>query len=286
MKGRVQARTLGLVAAAVAVPLLAASFAYACAALASLSVNPGAADAGQTVSGYGQSFSNTHGGSPSIEPVVVRFNSRTGPVLWSGRPDNSGNISFSFVVPKVTPGQYTIIATQNNADGQPAPGTPARAAFQVTGVAEPVVAPTVAAPPADPAPAPAAAPVVAPAPAPAPAPARTTAPARVSTPAPAPVATPAPVVAAAPEAVPAPVVTPAPAPAPAVTPAPAAPAPAPAAETPEARRSVMVSMADSDGSPWLAIGLVGLGLVLSLGATALVLAGRRESKAPVGARRS
>jgi hypothetical protein len=48
----------------------------------------------------------------------------------------------------------------------------------------------------------------------------------------------------------------------------------------------MVSMADDgDGSPWLAIALVGLGLVLSLGATALVLAGRRERKAPAAARR-
>ncbi|MGH9154970.1 MAG: hypothetical protein ACRD1K_03770, partial [Acidimicrobiales bacterium] len=260
-----------------AVPLLVASFAYACAALATLSVNPGSADAGQTVSGFGQSFSNTHGGAPSIEPVVVRFNSRTGPVLWSGRPDNAGNISFSFVTPKVAPGQYTVIATQNNADGQPAPGTPARAAFQVTGVAEPVVAPVVAAPSE-----PAAAPVAA-----APVAAATPAPARVAAPAPA--VTPAPV--AAPAVTPAPVavatpVAPAPeaiAPAPVVTPAPAPAAAAPS-ETP-ARRSVMVSMADSGGSPWLAIALVGLGLVLSLGATALVLAGRRDAKAPVGARR-
>jgi len=273
MKGRVQARTVGLVAAAVAVPLVAASIAYACAALASLSVNPGAAEAGQTVTGYGQSFSNTHGGSPSVEPVVVRFNSRSGPVLWSGRPDSSGNISFSFVVPKAAPGQYTIIATQNNADGQPAPGTPARAAFQVTGTPEPAAAPVAVAPAEPPAPA---APAAATSPAPAPrAVTRTVAPAPAAAPAPAPVAAPAPEAAVAPAPVPAPEAAVAPAP---------APAPAPAAEAP-ARRSVMVSMEGSNGSPWLAIALVGLGLVLTLGATALVLAGRREAKAPVGARR-
>ncbi|HVL93449.1 MAG TPA: hypothetical protein VM264_08895, partial [Acidimicrobiales bacterium] len=97
-----------------------------------------------------------------------------------------------------------------------------------------------------------------------------------------PVAAPAP----APAATPAPVAAPV-TPAPEVAPAPAAPAPAPAAtpaETP-ARRSVMVSMDSDGGSPWLAIALVGLGLVLSLGATALVLAGRRDAKAPVGTRR-
>jgi len=40
-----------------------------------------------------------------------------------------------------------------------------------------------------------------------------------------------------------------------------------------------------NGSPWLAISLVGLGLVLTLGATALVLSSRRDRKAPAAARR-
>ncbi|MEO7837403.1 MAG: hypothetical protein ABIS21_07165 [Acidimicrobiales bacterium] len=42
---------------------------------------------------------------------------------------------------------------------------------------------------------------------------------------------------------------------------------------------------DSNGSPALAIALVGVGLVLALGASALVLSNRRPSKAPAGARR-
>ena len=282
---KVKRRPLYLMAfGAVAVPLVAASIAYACGALASLSVSPASGDVGSTVSGVGKGFSNSHGGAPSAEPVVVHFNSRTGPVLWSGRPDASGNIEFSFTVPKADPGSYTLIATQNNADGVPASGTPARASFQVTGPA-PAVAPAPAAAPAEPvaaAPAPAAAPAqtATPAPAPAPrvrvAPAQTTAAAPVAAPAPAP----APAVAPAPVAAPAPAPAAAPAPV-AVTPAPeTTPAPAPA------RRSVMVSMSgDSDGSPALAIALVGVGLVLALGASALVLAGRRDSKAPARARR-
>jgi len=127
----------------IAVPLVAASIAYACGALASISVSTSSGDPGATVNGVGTGFSNSHGGAPSSEPVVLHLETRSGPVLWSGRPDASGRIEFSFVVPQVDPGPYALIATQNNADGVPAPGTPARASFTVTGVpAEPAPAPT------------------------------------------------------------------------------------------------------------------------------------------------
>jgi len=273
---------------AVAVPLVAASIAYACSALASLSVSAQSADSGVTVTGVGRNFSNAHGGAPSAEPVVLHFNTRSGPVLWSGRPDANGSVDFSFQVPRTAAGSYALIATQNNADGVPVSGTPARAAFTVAGPISEAIAAEAAAPAAEPvaaAPAPAPAPAVAPAPAATTAtprvrvatPARAVAPARTApvaapAPAPAPVAAPAPAVAATP--------APVAAPAPAVTPAPEA---APAAP---ARRSVMVSMSGgSDGSPALAVALVAVGLVLALGASALVLAGRRESKAPARARR-
>jgi hypothetical protein len=270
----------------VAVPLVAASIAYACSALASLSVSTQSADSGATVTGVGRSFSNAHGGAPSAEPVVLHFNSRTGPVLWSGRPDANGNVEFAFQVPQTAPGSYALIATQNNADGVPASGTPARATFQVAGPVSEAFAAAAAAPAAEPvaaAPAAAPAPVAAPAPAAAPA-AATTPRVRVAPAAPA---------AAAPVVAPAPVATPAPAveatPAPVAAPAPVAVTPevaAPAAPAAPARRSVMVSMSGgSDGSPALAIALVGVGLVLALGASALVLAGRRDSKAPARARR-
>ena len=269
---------------AVVVPLLIASFAYACTGLATLSANPMSAPAGTTVNGTGKGFQAHGTDAPSTEPVVLHFNSRTGPTLWSGRPDAGGNISFAFTVPDVEAGSYTLIATQMTATGAAAFGTPARISFQVTpppAAAEPVAAAPAEEAAATPAPAAATAPAATSAPAATPR-VRVAAPARTSTPAPAA----APVAAApAPAATPAPAVeTPAPvaAPAPAVSPAPETAAPA----TAPARRSVMVAMSGSDdGSPVLAIALVGIGLVLALGASALVLAGRRDRKAPASARR-
>ena len=261
---------------AIAVPVLIASFAYACTSLATLQVSQSSATAGTVVNGTGARFAPHGADAPATEPVVLHWNSRSGPVLWTGRPDALGSISFAFTVPDAEPGAYTLIATQNNATGGAASGTPARVSFTVS--PSPAAAEPLAAVPAEETAA--AAPATAAAPAPA-SPVRTTPRVRVATPAPA--ATPTPAVAPAPAAAPAPapaVETPAAAPAP-VTPAPeAAPATAPA------KRSVMVSMSGGDdGSPVLAIALVGIGLVLALGATALVLAGRRDRKAPAKARR-
>jgi hypothetical protein len=292
MKDLKRRRLAIAVAGVVAVPVLAASIAYACGALASVSVSPASGDVGTLVQGSGRNFSDAHGSSPSAEPVYVRLGSRTGTILWEGRPDAAGNIAFAFTVPNVAPGSYTIVATQNNADGTPAGGTPARATFQVTGV---VTAPVAATPaiPEDPAPAPATAAAPAPAQTASPAPAATPAPAtrtRVA-PAPAAAAAPAPAPAAAPApavATPAPEATPAPAAAAPAAPAVAAPAPAEESSpvTAPARRSATVDTASASSStPWLAIGLVGVGLLLSLAASAMVLAGRREEKAPVEVRR-
>ena len=85
------------------------------------------------------------GGPP---PEGAGVDPRTGTVLWSGRPDASGSIAFSFQVPDVDPGSYTLIATQNdpNRAGFAASGTPARVSFQVT--PSPVAAEPVAAAPA------------------------------------------------------------------------------------------------------------------------------------------
>jgi len=281
MKQRGARRVWLLGLGAVAAPVFVASMAFACTSLATLSMPESGAEL-STVTGTGKGF-NTADTSSAVE---IHFGSRTGALLWSGRANSAGEIAYSFQIPQGTAaGQYAIIATQTLASGNAAGGTPARAAFQVTGntpaTANAVVAPTEQVGAVEP--------VATAAPAPAAAPARTPA-------VRAPVAAPrAPVVTPAPAAAPAPVVAPAPAPvvAPvpaAVTPAPVAPAPAPSAatpaETPASERSVMVSMADDgNGSPWLAIGLVGLGLVLSLGATALVVAGRRDRKAPAAARR-
>ena len=279
MKLRLGRRALGVVGAAVAVPLVAASIAYACTALATLGLNPTQGDAGTQVQGTGRGFSRATSG---VEPVILRFGSRTGTELWRGRPDAGGNISFSFTVPKVNPGSYAIIATQNTADGQAVPGTPARASFTVTGApaASPAAAPAAPAPRAIAAPAPA------------------TRPGSQAVPAPAPAGAPAQAVAGQPGTVagspvaggigsstqggpPSVTGTGAAAPGVAATPA-GAPAPfgAPAAEE---RRTVLG--AESDGLALLPLALVAAGLVLTLAAAGLVVARRREDKALAWTRR-
>jgi len=262
--------------------------AYACVSLATLSLSSDSGTVGSTVTGSGKGFSGMMGAvatnvpaQPS--PVDIRFGSRSGPVLWTGLPSNTGEINFSFQVPASEPGEAVVFATQYNANGSAVSGTPARASFTVTAPPAAPAAPAAAV--VEPAPAVTPAPAAAPAATPAPARVRVApratptaaAPARAVAPAPAPVVAPvAPAPAPVTEVAPAPVVAPV---APPAAEATAAPAPA--------RRSVMVSMAsDSDGSPALAIALVGIGLVLALGASAVVLASRRDSKAAAGARRS
>jgi len=273
MKPRIGRRALCVVGALVAVPLVAASIAYACTALATLSLNPASGDAGAQVSGSGRAFSS----APTAEPVVVRFNSRSGPVLWTGRPDGAGNINFTFAVPNVAPGSYAVIATQNNADGHPVGGTPARAAFTVTGqrVVQSPAPPAPGQPQATSAPA--------------------TRPAGQAIGGAAPAAAPAPALAGQPGSVPGSAVAPGAAPGtqggpPSATGAAtgtaavpgAAPAPfgAPAAEE---RRTVLG--ADSNGPGALPLALVAAGLVLTLVATGFVVASRREEKALAWTRR-
>jgi hypothetical protein len=111
--------------------LLPAASVFACGVKATLQLAVAEAAPGDQVAGTGAAFSNSHGGGPTAEPVVLRFGSSTGPVLWSGRPNADGTISFTFAVPAAAPGAYVILAIQNNADGEPAPGTPARADFVV-----------------------------------------------------------------------------------------------------------------------------------------------------------
>lgn len=256
-----------------------ASLAYACVSLATLSLDKTSGVVGDTVSGTGSGFSGMMGANAanvpaSPAPVDIHFGARNGQILWTGLPDASGKITFSFRVPDAGPGEYVVFATQTQPNGSAVSGTPARAAFTVNG---PVAAAApVAAAPLDPTPVAetAPAPGQTATPAPAAAPRVRVAPAARLTPAPA--AAPAPV---------APIPVAEAAPAPVAAPAPAAPA-ADAAPVP-ARRSVMVSMSgdSSDSSPALAIALMGMGLLLALGASAMVLAGRRERRAPAGARR-
>ena len=264
--------------------LLVAGTSWACTPLATIKSSAASGAIGTKLTITGSTFDG------SGQPVKVWWDG-AGKQLMGTAQVNPATRSFSvaFEVPPSSGGSHIIAATQNDAAGQPIAGSPVNTLFRVDGAAPQAVASNLQADPENTvnepvsAVAPAAQETAAPAPAaatPAPAPRVRVAPAQSSRPAaasaPAPVA-PAPTPAAAPA--PAPVAVAAPAPA--VTPAPdVAPATAPA------RRSVMVSMAgDSNGSPALAIALVGVGLVLALGASAVVLAGRRERKAPAQARR-
>jgi hypothetical protein len=277
MKLRLGRRAWGVIGAAVAIPLVVASIAYACTALATLSLNTPQATPGQTVQGTGRAFSNAHGSAPAAEPVVIRFASRDGQVLWTGRPDASGNIAFQFTVPNnARPGSYAIIATQTNADGQPVAGTPARASLTVTGPA----ATSAQSGPAAPQQRATGAPAAVPAPQAVPGPAGSSAPAQA-------VAGQA-GIAGGTQIIPgtAPGIQGPPtgtANAPGVTAAPTAvPAPFGAPATQE-RRTLLGT--PSEGVAVLPLALVAAGVVLTLMASGLVVARRREEKALAWTRR-
>lgn len=112
---------------AVLVPMGLASSAFACQLLATLSVSPNSGPAGTTIKATGNNFAS----ATTAGPVEIRLNTRTAPVLASVPP---GNRTFTVDVPLPagTPnGFQTVIATQKLANGNPAPGTPARSSFKV-----------------------------------------------------------------------------------------------------------------------------------------------------------
>ena len=272
--------------AVLGVLVLLGAAAWACTPQASLRATPGSGTVGTKITLTGSSFDSAG------QPVKIWWGGAGKTLVATAAVTASRSITATFAVPDAPGGVHVIAATQLDANGQPVAGSPVNTTFKVEGAAPAAAPSNVQAPPAEetvvePAPVaavasePAPAPAAAPAPAPAPAPRTRVAPAQPTAAAPAAAATapaaapvvPAPAVEAA---LPAPAAVAAPTPAPAVDNAPAT-----------ARRSVMVSMdtGDSGGSPVLAIALVGVGLVLALGASAVVLAGRRDRKAVAEARR-
>ena len=269
--------------------VLLGAAAWACVPQASIKATPPSGQAGTKITLTGSSFASDG------QPVKVWWGGPGKQLVGTAPVTSTGSFSMTFEAPASAAGAHIISATQTDAAGQPLPGSPVNTTFTMAGTAAPAPenvqgAPESAPAVIEPVPAPAAAPAPAEA-APTAAPAPRAAPARVRVaPAQSPTRAVAPVAPAPAAPVPAPVEDTSSAPAAAATeatPAPAViPAPESAPATAPARRSVMVSMAnDSGGSPVLAIALVGIGLVLALGASALVLAGRRDSKAPAGARR-
>lgn len=144
----------GVASLVVAVPLTLASGAWACAALATLTLTPTAAAPGATVTGTGQGFDGgEHGFEGELPPVVIRFDTRTGPILWQGTPDLNGEIAFSFPAPNAKRGQHIVIGMQNDRDtGQPLYGTPARQSLRILGAARSELTPLVAGPTSGPQP--------------------------------------------------------------------------------------------------------------------------------------
>jgi hypothetical protein len=281
----------GIVAVPITAAMLAfAAVAFACTPQATIKLSPTSGPAGTTVTVTGNNMTN--------DATVKLFWGGISGQLLSTTTVKNGTVTMSFKVPDSASNGQTIVAANQVLNGA-ALGSPANALFNVNTPNGTAPAPAVvpvedttsnpvnangAAGLAD---APAAAPesAVAPVAAPvAPAPRIRTAPAETAAASRAPARASTPVAAATPAAqTPPPPSAETPAPAPVAAPAPA-PVPEAAPATAPARRSVMVSMASDDtGSPALAIALVGIGLVLALGASAVVLAGRRDRKAPAKA---
>lgn len=116
-----------LIVAAVAVPLAAVSFAYACGVLTTLHLAPKTVRQGADVTGFGRNYSS----SPAASAVTLHLNSRKGQVLWSGRASSTGLITPSFSAPNVHSGYYTVLAEQTGTGNRPSPGTPGRATIYV-----------------------------------------------------------------------------------------------------------------------------------------------------------
>jgi hypothetical protein len=146
LKGRVW---LGTVAGAVAL-LVVGTVAFACTNLATLNLSSAAGKPGDVVTVTGSSFRVNSNNVEASNPVMLRWNGVDGPVLAEVKPDRAGNISATFTVPEGQPGYYVLVATQRDANGVDAYGTPARASYQILGPnGQPVIQP-VSAPPAAP----------------------------------------------------------------------------------------------------------------------------------------
>lgn len=116
-------RLLLVAALAVGGALAFAATAYACTPLADIDVDERAGVVGQAITGSGDGFSPVGG------EVHIHFNAADGNAVpvWSGKPNAEGELRFSFEVPKVAPGYYTVTGTQMTPTGEYV----AREAFRV-----------------------------------------------------------------------------------------------------------------------------------------------------------
>ncbi len=118
-----------------AVPLSAASLAYACTGLATLSTSAASAAPGDIITVSARGFSPHDPSDSRTSPAELRMDSMTGPVIGTASPSSAqsgGNFSVQITVPKVEAGDHVLIATQTRSDGRPSYGTPARTVLTVT----------------------------------------------------------------------------------------------------------------------------------------------------------
>jgi len=118
---------------AVAAMAMTAVAAFACTNLATLNLSTASGGVGDTVTVTGSSFRTPRAATDTVMPVVLNWNGADGPVLAETTPDAAGNVSATFSVPEGQPGYYVIVASQKDAEGVDAYGTPARASFQILG---------------------------------------------------------------------------------------------------------------------------------------------------------
>lgn len=136
---------------AAAVPLAAASAAWACGVLATLTLDTRVASPGQTVTATGINYATSN-----ATAVTLRLNSRNGTPIATATPTSpGGRINQTFSLPSnIDPGWYVMLATQFTNSGAPKSGTPGRFAFRVQGDARssgtPAAAPARTAPPSGP----------------------------------------------------------------------------------------------------------------------------------------
>jgi hypothetical protein len=113
--------------------VIAGAAAFACTNLATLNLSNSAGKAGDNVTVTGSSFRVNAKDAAASDPVVLHWNGVDGATLAEAKPDKAGNISATFTVPEGQPGYYVIVATQRDAKGVDAYGTPARASYQILG---------------------------------------------------------------------------------------------------------------------------------------------------------
>jgi len=118
---------------AAALPLVAASAAWACGVLATLKLDTKVASPGQAVTATGRNY-----GTSNVSEVSIRLKSRTGQVVSTVTPVAGGAISKTFTLPQgMDPGWYVVLATQTTlTTGTPKSGTPGRTTVRIQGSAK------------------------------------------------------------------------------------------------------------------------------------------------------